>query len=149
MAEVMKTTSKPTHPPFSRMVCDAMHAMDKEAMGKDHHGHSMHSLKKFIGEHYKVGNGWEKRVNSTVNMMIKKKQLAHAAGHMGSFRLSKSMAAREEKRLKRGMKAADKAPKAAKVPKAKAAPKRKAAKMEGPAKRAKKASPKKMPAKKE
>jgi hypothetical protein len=51
-----------------------------------------------------VGNDWEKRVNSTVNMMLKKKQLAHAAGHMGSFRLSKSMAAREEKRLKRGMK---------------------------------------------
>jgi hypothetical protein len=51
-----------------------------------------------------VGNGWEKRVNSTVNMMLKKKQLAHAAGHMGSFRLSKSMAAREEKRLKRAMK---------------------------------------------
>jgi hypothetical protein len=128
--------------------------MDKEPMGKEHHGHSMHSLKKFIGEHYKVGNGWEKRVNSTVNMMLKKKQLAHAAGHMGSFRLSKSMAAREEKRLKRGMKAADKAPKAAKASKAKppmkkkAAPKRKAAKMEGPAKRAKKASPKKMPAKK-
>lgn len=51
-----------------------------------------------------LGNGWEKRVNSTVNMMLKKKQVAHAAGHMGSYRLSKSMAAREEKRLKRGMK---------------------------------------------
>lgn len=33
--------------------------------------------------------------------MLKKKQLAHAPGHMGSFRLSKSMAMKEEKRLNR------------------------------------------------
>jgi hypothetical protein len=46
-----------------------------------------------------MGHGWEKRVNETVKMMLKKRQLAHAAGHMGSFRLSKSMAAKEEKRL--------------------------------------------------
>ena len=45
--------------------------------------------------------GWEKRLNNAVKVMLHKKQLAHAAGHMGSFRLSKSMAEKEEKRLKR------------------------------------------------
>lgn len=48
-----------------------------------------------------LSNGWEKRLNNAVKMMLKKKQLAHAAGHMGSFRLSKSMAAKEEKRMHR------------------------------------------------
>lgn len=48
-----------------------------------------------------MSNGWEKRLNNAVKMMLQKKQLAHAAGHMGSYRLSKSMAAKEEKRLKR------------------------------------------------
>jgi hypothetical protein len=48
-----------------------------------------------------MGNGWEKRLNSTVKMMLQKKTLVHMAGHMGTFRLSKAMAMKEEKRLHR------------------------------------------------
>lgn len=48
-----------------------------------------------------LANGWEKHLNKVVKMMLAKKQLVHANGHMGSFRLSKAMAAKEEKRLAR------------------------------------------------
>jgi hypothetical protein len=151
MAEAMKMSKKPMHPPFPRMVCEAMHGLDAMETTPDvqHHGHSMQSIKKYMGEHYKLSNGWEKRLNNAVKMMLKKKQLAHAAGHMGSFRLSKSMAAKEEKRMHRKPREA-KAPQKAKPEFTPVKlPKRKAGtKMEGPAKRAKKATPKKAPAKK-
>jgi hypothetical protein len=143
-------TKKSVHPSFPVMICDSMHAMDAMMKEGKHHGHSLHSIKKYMGDHFKMGHGWEKRVNETVKMMLKKRQLAHAAGHMGSFRLSKSMAAKEEKRLtkKPHVMKAPKKKVAAPMHKAEAAPKRKAAKMEGPAKKAKKAMPKKMAAKK-
>lgn len=48
-----------------------------------------------------LANGFEKHLNKVVKMMLAKKQLVHAHGHMGSFRLSKAMAAKEEKRLAR------------------------------------------------
>lgn len=54
MAEMMKTPKKAMHPSYPRMVCESMHALDKEMMGKEHHGHSMQSIKKYMGEHYKV-----------------------------------------------------------------------------------------------
>lgn len=57
MAEAKKTSHKPTHPAFSRMICEAMHAMDETHVGEEHHnhpGHSLQSLKKYIGEHYEV-----------------------------------------------------------------------------------------------
>lgn len=57
MAEAKKTSHKPNHPAFSRMVCEAMHAMDETHVGEEHHnhpGHSLQSLKKYIGEHYDV-----------------------------------------------------------------------------------------------
>jgi hypothetical protein len=149
MAEMKVNVKKSVHPTYPRMICDSMHAMDATMKGEKHHGHSLQSIKKYMGDHYEMGHNWEKRVNETVNKMLKKHQLAHAAGHMGSFRLSKSMAAKEEKRLKRKprvMKAPMK--KVAEPVHKKAAPKRKAAKMEGPAKKAKKAMPKKMVAKK-
>jgi hypothetical protein len=149
MAEVM--AKKPLHPAFPRMVCDAMHA-HPEPM-------SMQSLKKWLPEHYKLANGWEKHLNKVVKMMLAKKQLVHAHGHMGSFRLSKAMAAKEEKRLGRKPrvmkvhtmttqahrhyhveKKAAPLKKNASAPKKRKAP---AKKIEGPAKRAKKAAPKK------
>lgn len=127
------------------MVCDAMHAMDETMKENEHPGHSLQSIKKYMGDHFELAHGWEKRLNNTIKIMIHKKQLVHAAGHMGSFRLSKSMAAKEGKRLMRINARAAKA-KAEAVP-VKKQGKRKAAKMEGPAKRAKKAAPKKTPAK--
>lgn len=51
-----------------------------------------------------MANGWEKRLNNTVKLLLQKKQLVHAPGHMGSFKLSKSMQVKEEKRLARKMK---------------------------------------------
>lgn len=44
MAEVM--SKKPLHPPFPRMICDAMHAHPMPM--------SMQSLKKWLPEHYTV-----------------------------------------------------------------------------------------------
>lgn len=44
MAEVM--AKKPLHPPFPRMICDAMHEHPMPM--------SMQSLKKWLPEHYKV-----------------------------------------------------------------------------------------------
>jgi hypothetical protein len=136
MAEVM--AKKPLHPAFPRMVCDAMHA-HPEPM-------SMQSLKKWLPEHYKLANGWEKHLNKVVKMMLAKKQLVHAHGHMGSFRLSKAMAAKEEKRLGRKPRVMKVEKKAAPLKKNASAPKKRKApakKIEGPAKRAKKAAPKK------
>jgi hypothetical protein len=108
---------------------------------------SLKSLKAWLGSHYKLGNGWEKHVTKVVKVMLAKKQLVHAHGHMGSFRLSKAMAAKEEKRRARRPRVmkADKVAAAPMKKKAAAAPKKAKAgkKMEGPAKRAKKAAPKK------
>jgi hypothetical protein len=38
------------------MVCEAMHGLDAMETTPDvqHHGHSMQSIKKYMGEHYKV-----------------------------------------------------------------------------------------------
>ena len=52
MAEEMKKSTKPMHPPFSRMVCEAMHSMDEGH--EEHPGHSLQSLKKYVGDHYQV-----------------------------------------------------------------------------------------------
>lgn len=56
MAEAMKMSKKPMHPPFRRMVCEAMHGLDAMETTPEvqHHGHSMQSIKKYMGEHYKV-----------------------------------------------------------------------------------------------
>lgn len=45
---------KPVHPTFPRMICDSMHAMDATMKGEKHHGHSLQSIKKYMGDHYKV-----------------------------------------------------------------------------------------------
>jgi hypothetical protein len=49
-------SKKPMHPPFPRMVCEAMHGLDAMETTPEvqHHGHSMQSIKKYMGEHYKV-----------------------------------------------------------------------------------------------
>jgi hypothetical protein len=52
MAAVKKSTVM--HPPFTRMVCDSMHALDPPGKDAHQHGHSLASLKKYMGEHYKV-----------------------------------------------------------------------------------------------
>lgn len=56
MAEKMKLAKKSLHPPFSRMICETMHELDKTAeMDAKHPAHSLQSLKKYMESHYKVG----------------------------------------------------------------------------------------------
>lgn len=47
-------TKRPVHPPFPVMICDSMHAMDAMMKEGKHHGHSLHSIKKYMGDHFKV-----------------------------------------------------------------------------------------------
>jgi hypothetical protein len=49
-------TKRPVHPPFPVMICDSMHAMDAMMKEGKHHGHSLHSIKKYMGDHFKVIN---------------------------------------------------------------------------------------------
>lgn len=45
---------KSVHPTYPRMICDSMHAMDATMKGEKHHGHSLQSIKKYMGDHYEV-----------------------------------------------------------------------------------------------
>lgn len=54
MAEAVKVSKKPMHPPFPRMVCESLHGLDATIEGEHHAGHSMHSIKKYMEQHYKV-----------------------------------------------------------------------------------------------
>lgn len=62
MAEKMKVAKKSMHPPFSRMICETMHELDKVDAK---HGHSMMSLKGYMVSHYKVGLFVNPRTNLT------------------------------------------------------------------------------------